>query len=328
MYYERGYTMSLSNTHFLESSRSKARGKSKKIIFTPKDQEKIAQGFWSKIDRIQYALGWSLDEICDHFSLSFKQIINMRRTAKTPNIIVIKKFADHLNLNIDHFINQRIDYRALSKHMLGKLSLPERYSNNAFSRVETSLPLLNWTEFMYGHSVNNTLLKSLQLSEAVFAQTETSISLLFLKDYCKKLKTAQSVTDDFFLKVGSFGLNCKSAIANQVAQENNITSLYEKYFYNVDQFYEKNFTYKISKLNKDECVIDYKMSKMAQDAFKTKFLKSRELCYIKIGITASIPFYLNLPVTKTEKTACILDGDPVCRMHTFFDKRHYPTISD
>jgi predicted hydrocarbon binding protein len=79
------------------------------------------------------------------------------------------------------------------------------------------------------------------------------------------------------------------------------------------KYIERNCTYRLFSLDEKGCVVDVFPNPDVQDALKTKAFGNPHFCATKVGVTASVTAYKNLPFAKVIETKCVHQGSPFCR---------------
>lgn len=274
------------------------------------------------LERIRVALDKPVGDWADELGL---KEIDYRDGLRENTLSVRGRFlldlADTLKLSPEAIVSGKIDYRTLEiSDPTASDALPEIYAHGAFSRRRTSSQLLDFLEVHYGWRMRSQILKHFGLNERIVAVPDGAISIRFLTDLCCYL-IDHGFSEDALFKMGQYSViaNYASPLGRKFRESDGPKSLIESTFTEiVNQFFDKNFLYKLIELNDTSCTVEARLNPEASDTSKSGTIGSVLSCKTRGGTFSSLFGYLDLPYAKVTEKTCVHRGDPRCRYEIDF----------
>lgn len=285
---------------------------------------RIFPSIWVTIDKIRHTLGWSNVELCDRMNISDQKLHREKILNLSPSLDSITHFTESIGIDIDAIVTGKIDYRALAAHNSGNLKvLPERYSRAKFSKIRTSIHILDYVEKILGWNAKKTIYNHFQINESMFDNPESTVNFLMPSDICRFIGEKFKASHLQLQRIGAHSstVNQNSVVGQVAARFNNPKVLYENFFQvMVHQLYEKNQRYRILKLSDDYCIVETNFRSEVKELLKTHQLGNVFACASIAGSMASIPGYLNLAHSKVTKIDCVHHGGCNCKYFIDFSR--------
>lgn len=254
-------------------------------------------------------------ELLQMTTTEYDEVIAGRRSL---SVVSLAMLTEHLDLSMEAVVNGNVDYQAAAARFMGNLGyVPERYLLSANSKRRTTINLLNYVEDFLGWESRRQILRYFNLAEAVFADPDAPINILFHADVCEYLRRYKSFDQDDFFAMGAYSVvtNCTSQLAEILSTQESPSELYRVAIEElVPRYFENNHLYRITDLSKTKCVIESRANPEVLEAFKTERLGNPDSCATRMGVGASLLGYRGLPFADTRETACVHRGDAVCRI--------------
>ena len=266
---------------------------------------------WDTIHRIEQTLGLFDQDLSDKLQLTHKELAKIRETKKEVSADKIFSLAERLDISFNSIVNGKIDYQALAQHYFGNKSfVPERYaSGDAFSRRRSTLFILNYIEKNFGWKERLYVLRNFQLNESIFSNPDLPISFLFASDLCEYLRRYKlDRTSMIQIGVQSYR-TVAGPLKAELANCTNVSEIYERMCGElIQKHFEKNFQYRVLKMNDGNCTISVRPNQMLTDLLETRSVSNPGTELTRLGITVALPTILGLPVAEVKQTASIHDG--------------------
>ena len=272
---------------------------------------------WVTIDKIKHTLGWSDTDLCDRLQVTAKQLFEEKKLLLSPRLTPITRLTDSLGISIDAIVTGNIDFHALAAHATGNLKqLPERYSVAKFSKIRTSIHILDFIENQLGWQAKKSIYNHFQINEAMFTSPESTVNFLMPSDICKFIGEKFKASLHQLQNIGAHSaiVNKNSVVGRVASKFKDPKALYENFFQvMVHQLYEKNQRYRILKLTRQNCLVETNFREEVKESLKTNRLGNEFACAAIGGSMASIPGYLDLSYSQVTKVDCIHRGGGSCK---------------
>ncbi len=276
---------------------------------------------WRSIDELRQTLSWTHQEMANALSLSPRAYHKNRTQGRALQASSTFQLASQLKLDPEALSLGEIDFTAFRKQYCGNHSfLPEKYSQGAFSRRRTSLPLLDFCDQEFGPALTRSLLRKVQVHRIVFDDPNAFINIRFLMDACAYLEQYGYHSDVYF-RFGTHSaiINRESEIGRALASCESVKDAYDLQINHRMHLFEKNCDYHTHQLSKTHCIIESRERVEVLDSLRTKHIGSPLTCRVRTGVASAIATFLNVPMAQTVETHCVHHGDPYCRFHVNFE---------
>lgn len=249
------------------------------------------------------------------------QLLGLRDPCEIPDRVA-SDLCDYVGITPEALQSGIIDFKTLAKQVSGNVSfVPERYSEGAFSKRRTSGHLLDLIEIRYGWRERLRLLRTFQVTDAIFADPDGRINLRFLSDLCAYLR-GKGFSRDALAEMGQHSVvtNYAGPLGRHFRRLRNVQKAYESCFTEViNRYYDENFVYELVRMDEHSCTVECRYRPEVLDATRSRAPGNEGTCSTRAGAFASIPGYLDLPYAKVTESSCIHRGDPLCRYEIDFD---------
>lgn len=272
------------------------------------------------LERIRTAIDASSEAWSDITNLTAQEYQKLRLAQDELPVTNLMKVARNLDLNVEMLLNGNIDYDALSEHFAGNAAyVPAKYSVGAFSRRRTIINILDCLTASLGPEVRYRVLKRFQIKPKILSEPNGYVNIRLVAD---ALDVAAQVLPEkclaFMLGAHSAASFKESPIGLTLRKLHTVSSIYEYIVYELKSLYDENHQYTIASLTEDGCVVHSKPSEKLMDALKTRFPGSVSVCQYRVGVAASAPTYIGMPMASVRKTHCIHWNDPYCSFEIGF----------
>ncbi len=254
----------------------------------------------------------SFSELMNVSAKEYKSIVNLKDDLPIDSFYLL---CDHLKINGDALVNNKIDYSTLHSQFHGKtISVPEKFKVGAYSRRRTIINYLEYIEANCGYDLRYSLLKYLQMTEAAFVNPDKKININCFTEILTFLRKL-NFKDNDILRVGGHFLNIhkETAIGKTLSVQNSYRDIYECFFNELINLHEQNCTYFLHKFTDSSCVVDCITNHEVADALKTNKIGSIDVCNYKRGVLMILPLFIGLPIATVGEIKCMHKGDVFCR---------------
>jgi hypothetical protein len=278
---------------------------------------------WDVIERISTTLDLKDSELADLLLLTRRELLKHRESKKDLPMNKLFNLSERLNVGFDLIVTGKIDYQAMAHHFFGDNEyLPEKYSNCKLGRRSSSIMILDFIENNFGWKERQSILRHFQLNEAIFANPNDPISFSFnteLIDYIVKYKIDKSYLP--LIGTQSFLKYNPAAVKKELVGCADVGEIYERFCdHIIGKYFEKNFQYKIEKMNKDGCIVIATPNRELIENLKTDTPGTSLTSLYRLGIASIYPSIIGLPQATAKQTASIYDGDPYIRYEINYEK--------
>ena len=272
---------------------------------------------WITLNKIKTVLGFSDAQMSNILHLTPKEYTSFKERNASPSVFSIMQLSEFLEVGFIPLMSGQVDYRALAARMLkNSPQMPERYTRAAYSKRRTPLYMLDYITDLFGEVQRQSILRHLQVNEALFQDRNAPINLLFTTDLCEYLKKYNLMTDTELIGMGKY--SSKSArspiIINPLASTKSVKEMYELMCAELlVSHFEKNNFYHPVKASKHHCTIVGHPNQEIEEELGLKNAGTSAVCLLRSGFVSTVPNFLGLPHARIKKTACVHQGDPECR---------------
>jgi hypothetical protein len=268
---------------------------------------------WRTLFRIQKILDLDDKVFSEMLQMTASEFSIYRANQIEPKVYHLLQLMECLDLSLDHFVEGKIDYPLLMKNFsTSSATLPEQYTVNPLSKLSTVQYILNYIENEFGFGTRVEILRHFQVSESALTDPNGAISLKLAVDLSEWILKRYK-DESYFYKMGqnSTEIYKNTEMGNKLAQCKNLQEVFEWTTEElIEKYVEKNFKWKLAKLNHDECLITGAPSYDIIESLNDHYVRSYTGTLIRQGFIASIPRYLDCPDAKVFKIRCISQGDP------------------
>jgi hypothetical protein len=267
--------------------------------------------FWNKLNKVQDILFLDDERMSSLLELTEHDFVNFRANSISLDLNRMDQLLDRIGISLNSFFEETYDINLLRKRFLGSVyDLPERYSLAQFSRTRTLTNCLKYIELKYGVHIKNSILRGLQIDPRFFDDPDRLTNINLMKDLLTVYSGIGLNADDFISmgkmsylmnKEGAFGELCR---AHQTV-EDLVIDLCENHSHKFDQNYE----YSVSKIEDGAIYISSRPSENSLEYFSMEEMGSDEICFTKLGVFGSFPYYLGQGSSYAEKTKCMREGN-------------------
>ncbi len=280
-------------------------------------KKSINPDIWVTIDKIKHTLGWNDAELLDRLQLTKKQLVSEKQLNLSPRLDVITNLTESLGISIESLITGKIDFQTLFAHASGNIKkLPERYSSAKFSKVRTSIHLLDFIENNLGWNAKKSIYNHFQINESILKNAESTVNFLMPSDICQFIGEKFKAPPTLLHRIGAHSstVNKNSILGRVLSAYKSPKTLHENIFTEiVHRFYDKNQIYKILKLTNQYCLVELNFRDEVKDLLKLKKPGNQFACHSIAGSISSLTGYINLPNSKVTKIDCIHQGGCSCK---------------
>jgi hypothetical protein len=225
--------------------------------------------------------------------------------------------SERLRLNPSAFETGKIDFEALLESERGnKLFLSPRYTLAAHSKKHTAVNALNFITKYRGAYLRNRVNRHFQIHDDFWEDDnfDGQINIRFLTELWDFLKSQHFKNEDFqAIGFHSSVTLQNSPIARALSSMQTIESAFECMFGEFMQNFERNCSYKITRLKGNQCIVESRSISEVADALNVRHIGSPEGCQVRIGVFGAVPIYLGMPAAHGHETHCVHRGDSFCR---------------
>ena len=284
---------------------------------------------WKTIDQIKNTLQVPHSEMAEFLGLPVTRYQKMKSKELPLSLVEATALVKKLNLSLEAFVYNQIDYLSLAEHHSGNLNyIPKKYLFGAYSKRRTVTGFLDYIEYLRGSRVRGNILRHFQITEASLENGEKPINIIFMQDLFKLIRK-DCFGDLDYINIGAFSAvaNKGSPLHHSLLMTNSISEAYEHLIVDLVRYYEHNCDYRLVKLTSEGCVVESTPSQSLVDAHQNYNIGSREICLCRSGILTSVPTYINEFNSKVIETRCIHQGDPICSFEVQYNRAKRPSSS-
>jgi transcriptional regulator with XRE-family HTH domain len=268
---------------------------------------------YAAIEDARVQMSWEVPEIARRMGVARETYDSWAEGEPVPASAVLA-LATELGVDVADFTRGKVQLRETAN------PFPKRYAEGAFSRRRTALHLLSWSDEELGPVRTDQLLGRLGATRRHFSDPDAWISLRFLEDACEEL-VRSGVPATALMTAGfhSSVVNRFSPIAEELRAFRQVRDAYDLQINERMEIYERNHTYRTSKLRDDFCIIESRPRAEVMEARGEHRLGSEHTCRTRIGVASGIAVLAGFPPARVHQTHCVHQGDSACRFHVDYD---------
>lgn len=286
------------------------------LIFTPhtsRNEPKLDA--WRSVNKIQSVLDLTDAQMSAYLELSINEFKKFKQAKKDPPVRSLISLCDEMNLGFEQVVTGAIDWVALEKQFLGDAeALPEKYSYQPRSRMNTVQNLFSFVEEKSGTYFKDMLLKRFQLTNSALADPNRWINISLHIDITNDLLNC-GLSENILQEIGKNAakFNRNSAMGESLAKVKTVSDVYVQFLEElVNRHVEKNYSWRILKLTEDRCWVEGKPLDDLYDIYDKKYVNNYHGCLVRQGFLESLPLYKGHSCCHVTKHSCIAKGDESC----------------
>ncbi len=288
----------------------------------------LSEKYKDFVRKIQFLLNENDDSMSLYFEYSTNDFVKVMNSGKSFRLYNYQKFLDVMNVDLESVLNDTVDFKTILFQMHKDMYyFPEIYTLSANGKKRTVINILDYIEKIMGATYKTLLLRKFQLRPYHLSNPDELINNNFIVDLLDVLKK-NGFTEEQILKTGeeSYYSNKNSDVGRIFAKYKTPSKLIPGIFEEHIDYYDRNFTYKIIKLNDNSCQLEVSQNnEVAESLGKTK-IGSTLLSLYKAGVMTSFPKYIVLPNAEVKLVRCAHQNAPACRYEMKFFKQLQPVF--
>ena len=230
------------------------------------------------------------------------------------DIAQLSHFLYSLDLTIQGYVNNKIDFDVLKQHSKGHSdSISEKYLIGAYSKKIAAINILKYVEQNYNTLLKQQAMQYLQVTEHFEDDPYGAINVNLIQDLFAMLRE-YGLSDQDIFNIGLYSVqnnpNNNWKRAYQSCKHPHL--LYEYFFEEVVKIVDKNNIYKFQVVTPTYCIVNSFDNEELVDLFHTKQIGGMERCLYRAGILSATTNYLGLPLAKVTELKCVHRGDDYC----------------
>lgn len=272
--------------------------------------------FWKNIQIIQEALGIPDAQLAQTMLLSKEHYLKAKKLKQDISISSIDHFINEFDLSLELILGKKIKPDLLQDHFFNINSsvIPQEYLEPAYSAFFTFKNLLEISHFQNCHK---RVLRTLQIGNNYSNAEIKTISIKAIHDSCSVMESSFHMDDFKFVgKLNAMELKDQE-YGRVLKSSRNLPELFEKML-QVEGLIEKNWHYRIEKLNTSKIVINSYPNQELEEHYKRKDYFSHAVNSIRLGFCEAIPSYINQSNAKAQMLKSVLDNDSHCQFEIDF----------
>lgn len=284
---------------------------SKKVELQP-----VAETF----ERLRWTANLSQQKWIDLMGIQWWQYHRIKAgTEAIPNK-VIERVAQYFKISPKNLIAGNVDFGEVAAMVHKGSALPERYTKAAYGRKRTTITSIEFLEKYFGWRLKLDVLAAHGATEADLRDPFSPISMHLISDICAYLHDHRQFRAPDFQAMGAYSYfaNRKTLVGKIFSEMRSPSELYEFFILEAMKIFEQNCIYSIERKNDNGMTIDVLTHPDVAAECGVRHLGNVHTCHLKAGMVVTLPRYLNLPNAKVRKTACVHQGDSVCRYEVDF----------
>ncbi len=270
--------------------------------------------FWNNLQRIQNILLKSDKEFADYLGIDHTQFIKKKKSGKSAlPVNCMYEFADKLNFHFEDLLTSDFNTKPISSLLEGNFSLLEKYTVATYSQTRQTGNVLNYLERSRGERSKIDLIRKFQLNEDYIFSGKNSVNALLLTDITTYLRKTYQFSDQEFLKIGQSTplLSMNSDLANALSNKKDIYEILEYFFDELCTRFDKNFAYRILKIEGDYAYIEAKPHKRVIEelGINGSDFGNELTCLTRMGVISSITWFKFNHFARIKKITSAYSGD-------------------
>lgn len=287
------------------------------ILTTPDSHSKSSM--IGSLERLRLTARLSNQEWFDILDVPWSDYQDLKNGSTVINDKIVERAADFFKLQPDDLRLGRFDFARLAAKFECDVPIPERYSRAAFGRVRTSMTSIEFLEAAHGWRLRLDALQALGMTESALSDPFAPISMRFITDLCSYLQRRQFASHEFrAMGHHTYLANRHSVVGLLFSSLRNPAEIYESFFGESMELFERNCSYTITKLDSQNLTLEVLSDPDVAAETGVKHLGNTHVCELKAGMFAVLPRYLDLPLAHVVETECVHRGGTVCRFEIGF----------
>ncbi len=265
------------------------------------------------------------DEWYHAYDFSSKEYERLKYQREKVSVGLLFRLQDKFNISLEKILSGQVDYETLEEHVSGNSSyIPEQYLLAPYSNPKSLLAIFDEMEILLGRSLKAEIGQMLQVNFSQFENFNGGVNLFMVQkvfDYLNKYY----LCNEQFENIGSSVVK-KFQSPTIISSLEKLSSPKEMYEYFVDfllKHIEKNWDYKIQRLDDLHMVIQSYPKEEIADVFSKKQYGSESLCSYRKGFVKSFISSLGYPDAFVIETKCIHENNSYCQYEIYFDHLNY-----
>ncbi len=288
----------------------------------------LSEKYKDFVRKVQFLLNENDEDMSAHFGFTTKDFNKIMSCGKSFSLFNYQKFLDAMNVDLESVLNDAVDYNTILQQLRAdRFYFPEIYTRAANGKKRTVINILDYIEKSMGTTYKTLLLRKFQLRPYHLSNPDELINNNFIVDLLHILKTS-GFSDEQILKTGeqSYDSNKNTDLGRTFAKYKSPSELMPGIFEEHIDYYDRNFSYKIKKLNNDYCLLDVTQNNDVADSLGKEKIGSSLLSLYKTGVMSSFPKYIGLPNAEVKLLQCAHQNAPTCRYEMKFFKQPQPVF--
>lgn len=240
-----------------------------------------------------------LDAFCSNLTSHLQ--ISMSELYDTYNLDKSKPFSkqdfkllnifNRLNITLDSVVEGNIDFNSIIAKFNGQSLIPKKYLKSIpLSSRFTGMYMLDYIEKNHGNSCKNMILQHLQLADDNFSNLSEKNNILLPYDICNYIYKYSN--KPVVKEMGAHSMNflANTHIGTELTSSKNIIELFENLVLDLGpKIIEKNFNWKIDKLDSFSCTISGKPKEELVINFGKETISNAPLEVLRLGFYETVP---------------------------------------
>ena len=266
--------------------------------------------FWSQLDLIQNVLHLDDKNYASFVELSSSEYLKLKSSKTFPKVANLDHFCKRLKVSQSQLFEGDINYISLKERFLSTPNeLPYRYRYGSLSKSRTIINLFDYIETAYGLKLKLALIEQLGIPSYLLDSPDHHININLITDLCDLLKKIGFTKSEFVnLGLASFYTNYNNSFGQYLRKHRNIEEMFYDLCSNLSHEFEKNFSYKLERINDNKIIVLAKPTEQAKELLGTHLVGTPDACLTKQGVFATFPRYLGYQYSKVEKTDCLYEN--------------------
>ncbi len=238
-----------------------------------------------------------------------------------------EKFLSKINVSFESVLNNSVDYKAILKYSKKQYThVPKRYSLNMNTSRRSAAYMLNYIEETFGSSFKLKFLKDLQIHESLFLKDEVDkkSNLTLSVDICSKIFNLTQNNQHLFNMGLNFYKNSQGTKLAELLNKNKgvnevIIHLFDEL---VPTYVEKNFNWKIVKINDTSCIIEGRPTEEALEYFSEDIVHNNGMEKLRTGFLSSLSLFKSASRLPVNQLTSMSNGDGKDTYELLFQNIH------
>ncbi|MCB9091600.1 MAG: hypothetical protein H6621_08800 [Halobacteriovoraceae bacterium] len=288
-------------------------------------KENINSKILNFLVKTKFILDLNDEEFANIFELPQNSITSILSNKNTIRIDHFAYILERLNLSFEAVINDTIDYEVLLKQFHhNPYSIPKKYTKCAQSKKRTLKNIFNYILRYRGGFYLRSILKYFQVHVEAFHDDDGLINHNFMTDLLTLLSEKNFDPKDIYaMGANSFQCNEGGFISQMFQNFNSQQDVLECLAHEKSYFFDKNYEYKITKMNKNECFMQISQFEEVAEKLGKVLLGSELVNTLKAGVISTIPQYAGFQPAHVTTLKSVHQGSPYTLYHIQFSQEKF-----